>query len=97
MSILQRHLIAALAEVMQMPTTQISSSKSFTEHGLDSLTALRLARKIRDRTAIEVELEWFLDYPSILELERFLNDRALSGPATALEGAADAKSNEAAE
>jgi acyl carrier protein len=83
MSMLQRHLIAALAEVMEMPPTQVSPSKSFIEQGLDSLTALRLARKIHDRTAIEIELEWLLDYPTILELERFLSEQAASVPGQA--------------
>lgn len=83
MSMLQSHLIAALAEVMEVPPTQVSPTKNFTEQGLDSLTALRLARKIHDRTAIEIELEWLLDYPTILELERFLGEQALSAPLAA--------------
>ena len=97
MSMLQSHLIAALADVMEMPATQVSPSKSFTEQGLDSLTALRLARKIHDRTAIEIELEWLLDYPTILELERFLGEQAPSVPAAALEHAADANLSSAVE
>lgn len=83
MSILQGHLIAALADVMEIPPAQVSTTVSFAEQGLDSLTALRLARKIHDRTAIEIELEWLLDYPTILELERFLGTQAPSLPATA--------------
>jgi acyl carrier protein len=83
MSMLQSHLIAALAEVMEIPLTQVSLNKSFTEQGLDSLTALRLARKIHDRAAIEIELEWLLDYPTILELERFLGEQAPSVPEAA--------------
>ena len=75
MSMLQSHLIAALADVMEVPPAQVSSTTSFAEQGLDSLTALRLARKIQDRTAIEIELEWLLDYPTILELERFLGEK----------------------
>lgn len=74
MSILQSQLIAALADVLEVPPHQVFPNKSFTEHGLDSITALRLARKIHDRSGIEIELEWLLDYPTILELERFLAD-----------------------
>jgi acyl carrier protein len=84
MSILQSHLAAALAEVIEIPVTQVSLSKSFTEQGLDSLTALRLARKIHDRAAIEIELEWLLDYPTILELESFLGEQAPSVPAASV-------------
>lgn len=97
MSLLQRHLVAALAEVMEIPPTQVSLSKSFTEQGLDSLTALRLARKIHDRTAIEMELEWFLDYPTILELERFLGEQSPPAPDAALGPATDANLSGAAE
>jgi acyl carrier protein len=89
MSILQSHLIAALADVMELPPTQVSPTKSFTEQGVDSLTALRLARKIHDRTGIEIELEWFLDYPNILELERFLGEQTPSVPAAVPEQAGD--------
>lgn len=97
MSMLQSHLIAALADVMDVSPAQVSLSKSFTEQGLDSLTALRLARKIHDRTAIEIELEWLLDYPTILELERFLGEQAPSVPATPPGRAADTTLDSAVE
>jgi len=90
MSMLQSHLIAALADVMEVPAAQVSPTKSFTEQGLDSLTALRLARKIHDRTAIDIELEWLLDYPTILELERFLDEQVPSVSAAAPGQADDA-------
>jgi acyl carrier protein len=97
MSKLQSHLIAALADVLKLPPSQVSPSKSFTEQGIDSLTALRLARKIHDHTAIEVELEWLLDYPTILDLERFLGDQVLTVPAGAPGRAADANLSGAVE
>lgn len=64
---------AMLAEVMNVPANDISSTATFSQLGMDSLTGLRFARKIKDAFGVEIELEWIFDYPTIEKLAGFLD------------------------
>lgn len=75
MSRREQWLRDVLAELMEIDASQISSDQSFSEQGLDSLTGLRLTRKLEDQLGVEVELEWLFDHPSIQALARFLDER----------------------
>lgn len=75
MSRRERWLRDVLAELMEIDASQISLDQSFSEQGVDSLTGLRLTRKLEDQLGVEVELEWLFDHPSIQELARFLDER----------------------
>lgn len=65
----------ALSELLGIDASQISLTHSFAEQGVDSLTGLRLTRKLEDILGVEVELEWLFDHPSIRELSQFLDER----------------------
>lgn len=71
----ERWLRDVLAELMEIDVSQISSDQPFSELGLDSLTGLRMTRKLEDQLGVEVELEWLFDHPSIQALARFLDER----------------------
>lgn len=75
MSRRERWLRDVLAELMEIDASQISSDQSFSDQGVDSLTGLRLTRKLEDQLGVEVELEWLFDHPSIQALARFLDER----------------------
>ncbi len=62
-----------LADLLDTDRAEVSVTRSFAELGLDSLTGLRFARKLQDQFAIEIELEWIFDYPSIRQLAEFLD------------------------
>jgi len=75
---------AMLAEVMNVEANDISSTATFAQLGMDSLTGLRFARKIKDAFGIEIELEWIFDYPTIEQLAGYLDTHpALQGRAAA--------------
>jgi len=75
MSMREQWLRNALSELMEIDASRISLTQSFAEQGLDSLTGLRLTRKLQDMLGVEVELEWLFDHPSIRELAQFLDAR----------------------
>jgi acyl carrier protein len=66
----------ALAELLENDPGQVTADANFAELGMDSLVALRFARKVKDLTGIEIELESLFDYPSVAELSTFLAGRA---------------------
>jgi acyl carrier protein len=68
-------LRTVLSELMQVDASQISSTQSFADQGVDSLIGLRLTRKLEDLLGVEVELEWLFDNPTIQDLSRFLDER----------------------
>jgi acyl carrier protein len=68
-------LRTVLSELMQVDASQISSTQSFADQGMDSLVGLRLTRKLEDLLGVEVELEWLFDNPTIQDLSRFLDER----------------------
>jgi acyl carrier protein len=76
--VMSRHdewLRCALSELLEVDASRISLTQPFAEQGVDSLTGLRLTRKLEDLLGVEVELEWLFDNPTIQELSRFLDER----------------------
>ena len=71
----ERDVKAALAAVMELEPSQLSLTLTFAEQGLDSLMALRFARKIQDLFGSDIELEWLFDHPTIAQLCRFLDEQ----------------------
>ena len=45
----------------------------FSELGLDSLTGLRLCRKIQETLGVNIDPIWLYDYPSVSQLAEFLS------------------------
>ena len=65
----REHLMRqAMADLLELPVSAISLTLDFTEQGIDSLLALRLARKLNDLCGREIDIEWLFDYPSISQL-----------------------------
>jgi polyketide synthase PksN len=71
----EQHLRAALAEVLESETHEVSVTTPFADLGVDSLVGLRFSRKIQDLVNAEIELEWLFDYPTIRQLSQFLDGR----------------------
>ncbi len=69
----QTLMVAILASLLEIPVEQISAETSFAEQGLDSLLALRFTRELQDATGIQIDPEWMYDFPSIRDLDRFID------------------------
>lgn len=75
-------MLVILSRLLDTPLESLSADQPFADQGLDSLTGLRFARAVQDATGIEFDPEWLYDYPSVAELDRFLQGRgAQSGTA----------------
>ena len=75
MSTLEHQLRNALAKLMDVAPESLSTTQDMSEQGVDSLLGLRFARQVQELTAVEVELEWLYDHPSIAQLAAFLEPR----------------------
>jgi acyl carrier protein len=71
----EQQLSDALAELMETDRREISLTMTFAEQGVDSLIGLRFARKIEELCGMEIEVEWFFDYPTIRRLSEFLDQQ----------------------
>jgi len=80
-------LVAALAEVLQLPQSSITRTMSFYALGLDSVSAIRLSRSIKTALGTQVDVSVILKRPNIMRLAAAIDER-LS------ESQAIAKSNE---
>jgi acyl carrier protein len=69
-----------LAKLMDMETNDLSRDIPFDQLGVDSLTGLRLARKIQDGLGFEFDPEWIYDYPSVSRLGKFLDENICNRP-----------------
>ena len=65
----------ALAPILDTTPDLVATTIPFDELGLDSLLALRFARRLHDLTGLEVDLEYLFDYPTVAELAAFLAAR----------------------
>ena len=87
MSLLKLQLRIALADLLEVAPEDISLTADLGEQGVDSLLALRLARKIADATGCEIDLEWLFDHPNLEQLAGFLEAqgvRAVPAPSARL-------------
>lgn len=73
MSIREEQLLRDLADVLGVHQDSLSATALFAELGVDSVLGLRFARAVQDHVAVEVELEWLFDYPSVRQLAQFLD------------------------
>lgn len=72
MSLLKTHLRIALADLLAVAPEEVSLTTDLGAQGVDSLIALRLARKIADATGYDIDLEWLFDHPTLEQLAAFL-------------------------
>ena len=78
-----------LAEEIGIPESDLRDKSAFAEMGVDSLLALTISGKFREELGIDISSSMFLDYPTVLDLKRFLgenesgSDRQASTPSSA--------------
>ncbi|KAK3699962.1 hypothetical protein LTR37_016206 [Vermiconidia calcicola] len=71
-------IAAALADTLQIPSDLIARNSSFLALGLNSLTAIALARSIRVRLDTEVTVSMILNNPTCARLHRDIQDQAVT-------------------
>jgi amino acid adenylation domain-containing protein len=64
----EKHLLSALADTLHMPHTSIYRSTSFFALGLDSMSAIRLATKLRIDYGYGIDVSQILKRPTIARL-----------------------------
>jgi amino acid adenylation domain-containing protein len=70
----EQRLVSALADTLQMPQTSIGRSTSFFALGLDSVSAIRLATKLRTGYGYGIDVSQILKRPTIARLASQLQD-----------------------
>ncbi|WP_332728242.1 acyl carrier protein [Pseudomonas sp. ESBL9] len=73
MTDLKHHLRDELAALLDMDPALVSTTAYFDELGVDSLIALRFARKVHDLTNIEIDVECVLENPTLAQLAVFVD------------------------
>ena len=84
----ERLLVRTIAEVMGADPAAVSTSRSFFEQGVDSMSGLRICRRLGDQLGFDVDLEWVFDHPTIDQLAEHLRGRAAEAGVTPATGCA---------
>ena len=75
MSQAERQLVSALAKTLSLTESSIRRNTSFFALGLDSLSAIRFSRNVRDSTGHQVDVSAILKRPTIARLAAFTEDK----------------------
>jgi amino acid adenylation domain-containing protein len=70
----EQQVLSALADTLQIPQTSIGRSTSFFALGLDSVSAIRLATKLRTEYGYGIDVSQILKRPTIARLASQLQD-----------------------
>lgn len=65
-----------LAQVLRIAETRIDALKPFQSHGLDSLMALELRRRLEGSLGIRLKVSAVFNYPTVQSMARHLHERA---------------------
>ncbi|KAG9899731.1 peptide synthetase, partial [Aureobasidium melanogenum] len=74
LSATEKQVLSALADTLRTPSTSISRSTSFFALGLDSVSAIRFATKLRSRYSYDVDVSRILKRPTVAKLASHLQD-----------------------
>ncbi|KAG9584471.1 peptide synthetase, partial [Aureobasidium melanogenum] len=74
LSATEKQVLSALADTLRAPSTSISRSTSFFALGLDSVSAIRFATKLRSEYGYEVDVSRILKRPTVAKLASHLQD-----------------------
>ncbi|KAK6003449.1 hypothetical protein QM012_009220 [Aureobasidium pullulans] len=74
LSATEKQILSALAETLRTPSTSIGRSTSFFALGLDSVSAIRFATKLRSEYGYEVDVSRILKRPTVAKLASHLQD-----------------------
>ncbi|KAI4743524.1 peptide synthetase [Aureobasidium sp. EXF-12298] len=74
LSATEKQVLAALADTLRTPSTSIGRSTSFFALGLDSVSAIRFATKLRSEYGYEVDVSRILKRPTVAKLASHLQD-----------------------
>jgi acyl-CoA synthetase (AMP-forming)/AMP-acid ligase II/acyl carrier protein len=79
---IQNWIVNWLAQELKLPTQEVNPKESFTNYGVDSVTAVELAQKLGDwlETPLEATLAW--DFPTIESLAIHLANLRMNGTST---------------
>ena len=61
----------AIGEVLQLE--KIDDEEPFQNYGLDSIKAMRLSTRLEKKMNRPVQPQWFIEFPTVIELSRHLN------------------------
>ncbi|KAL2028444.1 hypothetical protein VTO58DRAFT_109474 [Aureobasidium pullulans] len=74
LSVKETHLLSALADTLSLPPTSIGRSTSFFALGLDSVSAIRFATKLRTQHGYQADVSHILKRSTIAKLAAKLDD-----------------------
>ncbi|THZ17635.1 peptide synthetase [Aureobasidium pullulans] len=74
LSVKETHLLSALADTLNLPSTSIGRSTSFFALGLDSVSAIRFATKLRTQHGYQADVSQILKRSTIAKLAAKLDD-----------------------
>jgi acyl-CoA synthetase (AMP-forming)/AMP-acid ligase II/alkylation response protein AidB-like acyl-CoA dehydrogenase/acyl carrier protein len=83
---LQDWIVSWLARHLQLSASQIEPSRSFADHGLDSVAAVELAKALSDEFGRELDETLLFSFPTIDALVSYLTAESRSVAATAALG-----------
>lgn len=76
----ESELATALAETLQMPSTSIGRSTSFFALGLDSVSAIRFATRLRTQHGYHIDVSQILKRPTVARLASKLQEQQAGSP-----------------
>lgn len=79
LSATEKQVLSALADTLRTPSTSIGRSTSFFALGLDSVSAIRFATKLRSEYGYEVDVSRILKRPTVAKLASHLQDSRPEG------------------
>lgn len=62
---LKQNIINSLETVLKLSINTLGSEKSFQDMGLDSITAMQLSVVLKKATNIQIQPQWFIDFPTV--------------------------------
>ena len=77
LSATEQQLISALADTLQTPQSSVGRSTSFFALGLDSVSAIRLATKLRTEYSYNIDVSQILKKPTVARLASQLQGQSL--------------------
>ncbi len=72
---ISKSCVVSLAKILRIPEDRVETGTKFNRLGLDSAMVVYLMMELEEKLGLELSMDDFYDYPTVVELSRYLAEK----------------------
>lgn len=72
---ISKSCVVSLAKILRIPEDRVETGTRFNRLGLDSAMVVYLMMELEEKLGLELSMDDFYDYPTVVELSRYLAEK----------------------